>query len=79
MLHVQVDIFSLGVVMYELLMMTPLACMVSMSGGRQLAYAQCVALGHREALQRGWPSSVQVRMNALQDALLLPWFKFQTT
>lgn len=48
--------------MYELLMMTPLVGMVTRSGasGELLSYAQCVAAGHREPMNKCWPEAVQV-------------------
>lgn len=65
MLCSQVDIFSLGVIMYELFTMTPMACMVSRSGvgGEMTAYAHSVALGHREPFPRAWAPSVTARTN----------------
>lgn len=58
----QVDIFSLAVIMYELLMMTPMVCLVSRSGtdGELVSYANCVALGYRESFKKTWPDAVQV-------------------
>jgi hypothetical protein len=61
----QVDIFSLGVIMYELFTMAPLAFLISLNGseGEPLAYAQSVAIGHREGLPKAWPTSVKVCAN----------------
>ena len=59
---VQVDIFSLGVIMYELFMMTPLTYLISRSGLDEelLSYAHCVSMGHREELKATWPEAIQV-------------------
>jgi hypothetical protein len=69
----QVDIFSLGVIMYELFMMTPMVFIISNSGsdGEMLAYTHCVALGHRESLKKSWPDSVKVLLNELTNRQLV--------
>lgn len=60
---VQVDIFSLGVIMYELFMMCPLAIRVHKSGEPDEFpnFARNVAAGHREALKPTWPQELKAR------------------
>lgn len=63
----KVDVFSLGIVMFELFTMTSLGGLVSSNGGGgpeddvYARYAQRVAAGHREKLPHTWPQSLQVR------------------
>lgn len=58
---VQGDIFSLGVMMYELFTMCPLATKVCMGSthGDHAAYAAKVRGGHREPLDKSWPQELR--------------------
>eukprot|EP00892_Ulva_mutabilis_P009310 jgi/Ulvmu1/6751/UM030_0086.1 len=57
----KVDIFSLGVITYELFMMCPLAIRVHKSGepGEFPTYAKGVAAGYRETLKPSWPQELK--------------------
>jgi hypothetical protein len=58
----QVDIFSLGVICFELFSMNLLAIMVHKSGlpDEFENYAKRVANGHREGLRTSWPQELKV-------------------
>ena len=59
----QVDIFSLGIIMYELFNMNLTANVASFGEDADLpAYAEKVAHGHREPLTKGWPAELKVRI-----------------
>lgn len=62
--RVQVDVFSLGVIMYELFTTLPLADKVTKSGGDDdgefEGYARLVAAGHREEMPASWPQQLKV-------------------
>lgn len=57
------DIFSLGIIMYELFSMCPLAKTVTETGKEEefALYARRVADGHREPLDDSWPQQIQVQ------------------
>lgn len=59
---VQVDIFSLGVIMYETFLMSPMMEKVSKSGEaiEFEVYAKLMSMGQRQELKRSWPQSLQV-------------------
>jgi hypothetical protein len=66
----QVDIFSLAVIMYELFIMCPLHAKVSKFGTPEEleTYAKRVAiLDHRESLKPAWPPSLKVRRSPLHS------------
>jgi hypothetical protein len=58
----QVDIFSLAIIMFELFSMCPLSIKVQRSGAPDEfeMYAQAVAMGHREQFNRTWPQELKV-------------------
>lgn len=60
--RVQVDIYSLGIITYELFMMCPLSIRVHKSGEPDEFpnYACAVAAGHRETLKPSWPQELKV-------------------
>ena len=67
----QVDIFSLAVLMYELFVMNLMASIVMKSGEEQEFenYADVVASGHRQPMRDSWPPSLQVPPHAANAAL----------
>lgn len=60
--EVQVDIFSLAIIIYELFSMCPLVKTVSQTGSEDEfeQYANRVACGHREPIDASWPQQLQV-------------------
>lgn len=72
----QVDIFSLGVIMYETFLMCPMVEKVSKSGTPDEfeVYAKLVSMGQRQPLKSSWPAALQVTICSLFcfpiDALL---------
>ena len=62
-LWLQVDIFSLAIITYELFMMCPLSIRVHKSGEPDEFpnYAAAVAAGHRETLKPTWPQELKAR------------------
>ena len=60
--RVQVDIFSLGIIMFELFSMNLVAILACKSGESDElpSYAARVAAGHREKLRPTWPQPLQV-------------------
>lgn len=64
-MRLQVDIFSLAIVMYELFSMNLMANLVQKSGDptEYECYALRVAAGHREELKASWPDGLKVRLS----------------
>lgn len=62
----KVDIFSLGVVIFELFSLTSLNGLVGSSGDDDACaqYARRVAAGHREAVPQTWPQGLKVCFRA---------------
>ncbi|NJO13904.1 MAG: hypothetical protein HC870_01460, partial [Rhizobiales bacterium] len=56
------DIFSLGVVMYETFLMSPMLEKVSKSGEaiEFEVYAKLMTMGQRQPLKTSWPDSLKV-------------------
>jgi hypothetical protein len=56
----KIDVFSFGIILYELLSGVVLASRVAMQGQHEelLDYARQVANGHREAIPTHWPAQV---------------------
>jgi hypothetical protein len=61
----QVDIFSLGIIMYELFAMNLVATRAHNSGAPDEFenYAKRVGNGHREPMRPSWPQSLRVRFS----------------
>ena len=59
----QVDIFSLAIIMYELFAMNLVATRAHNSGAPDEFenYARRVANGHREPMRPSWPQTLKVR------------------
>lgn len=57
----KIDVFSFGIILYELLSGVVLAGRVALQGEHDelLAYARQVANGHRESLPSHWPAQVR--------------------
>jgi hypothetical protein len=72
-----VDIFSLGVIMYETFLMCPMLDKVSKSGNPDEfeIYAKLVSLGTRQPLKPSWPDSLKVlRLLVLVvQFIVAPW------
>ena len=64
----QVDIFSLGVIMYETFLMCPMLEKVSKNGtpNEFEVYAKLVSMGQRQPLKPSWPKSLKVHTLSLQ-------------
>lgn len=62
----KIDVFSFGIILYELLSGVVVASRVAMQGEHDelLDYARQVANGHREALPTHWPAQVRKVMMA---------------
>jgi serine/threonine protein kinase len=75
----KIDVFSFGIILYELLSGVILASRIAMQGEHDelLDYACKVANGHREALPTHWPAQVRNLISACwaQDPKKRPPFK----
>ena len=80
-LRAQVDIFSLGVIMYELFLMCPMLEQVSKSGQaiEFEVYAKLVSMGQRQPLKTSWPESLKVLPCAAYRAIVALRILFQST
>lgn len=69
----KIDVFSFGIILYELLTGVVLASRVAMQGQHEelLDYARQVANGHREAIPTHWPA--QVRAAPLAHLGVMAW------
>ena len=81
MLRAQVDIFSLGVIMYELFLMCPMLEQVSKSGQaiEFEVYAKLGSMGQRQPLKTSWPESLKVLPCAAYRAIVALRILFQST
>lgn len=75
----KIDVFSFGVILYELLSGVVIAGRVALGGQHEelLDYARKVANGHREFIPPNWPAQVKSLINSCwaQDPVKRPGFK----